>query len=49
MSPGFDTQGIAVYLGIDTGLGSSKVSVPRLVRTRIGLFAHASTYSILVI
>lgn len=38
-----------VYPSIDAGLESSKVYVPKLVKTRIDLYADASTYLILVI
>lgn len=37
-----------VYPGIDTGLESSKSSVPRLVRTRI-VFPHAPTFIMLIL
>lgn len=38
-----------VHPGIDAGLQSSKVQVPRLVKARIESFPHASAYLILVI
>lgn len=37
-----------IYPGIDAGLESSKVQVPRLGKARIESFPHTSTYLILI-